>query len=166
MIPSSMRIAVLVPCFNEEAAVATVVADFRKALPLAEIFVYDNNSSDRTMVVARDAGAEGRSERRQGKGHVVRRMFADVDADIYVLVDGDATYDAPSAPGMIDRLVNDHLDMVVGFRVAQSVAAYRPGHRTGNWMLTSFLSTVFGHAFKDILSGYRVFSRRFVKSFP
>src|ERR1700710_331878 len=165
-IPASLRIAVLVPCFNEEAAVAIVVADFRKALPAAEIFVYDNNSSDRTIAVAREAGAQVRGERRQGKGHVVRRMFADVDADIYVLVDGDATYDAPSAPGMIDRLVNDHLDMVVGFRVDQSVAAYRPGHRTGNWMLTSFLANVFGQAFKDILSGYRVFSRRFVKSFP
>src|SRR3977135_3988568 len=154
------RIAVLVPCFNEEAAVATVVSDFRKALPTAEIFVYDNNSRDRTVEVARAAGAIVRSERRQGKGHVVRRMFADVDADVYVLVDGDATYDAPSAPRMIDALVNDHLDMVVGFRVDQSVAAYRPGHRTGNWLLTSFLSTVFGQAFKDILSGYRVFSRR------
>ena len=164
--PRAPRVAVLVPCYNEEAAVATVVADFRKALPAAEIFVYDNNSSDRTVEIARAAGAVVRSERRQGKGHVVRRMFADVDADIYVLVDGDATYDAPSAPRMIDRLVNDHLDMVVGFRVDQSVAAYRPGHRTGNWMLTSFLSTVFGQAFKDILSGYRVFSRRFVKSFP
>lgn len=161
-----LRIAVLVPCFNEEAAVATVVADFRKALPAAEIFVYDNNSKDRTAEVARAAGAEVRSERRQGKGHVVRRMFADIDADIYVLVDGDATYDAPSAPRMIEALVNDHLDMVVGFRVDQSVAAYRPGHRAGNWMLTSFLSAVFGQAFKDILSGYRVFSRRFVKSFP
>jgi glycosyltransferase involved in cell wall biosynthesis len=162
----ALRVAVLVPCFNEEAAVATVVSDFRKALPTAEIFVYDNNSGDRTVEVARAAGAIVRSERRQGKGHVVRRMFADIDADVYVLVDGDATYDAPSAPRMIDALVNDHLDMVVGFRVDQSVAAYRPGHRTGNWMLTSFLSTVFGQAFKDILSGYRVFSRRFVKSFP
>ena len=162
----ALRIAVLVPCFNEEAAVATVVSDFRKALPAAEIFVYDNNSGDRTVEVARAAGAIVRSERRQGKGHVVRRMFADVDADVYVLVDGDATYDAPSAPRMIDALVNDHLDMVVGLRVDQSVAAYRPGHRTGNWMLTSFLSSVFGQAFKDILSGYRVFSRRFVKSFP
>src|SRR4051812_15612792 len=161
-----LRIAVLVPCFNEEAAVATVVSDFRKALPTAEIFVYDNNSKDRTIEVARAAGATVRSERRQGKGHVVRRMFADVDADIYVLVDGDATYDAPSAPRMIDKLINEHLDMVVGFRVDQAVAAYRPGHRTGNWMLTSFLSAVFGQAFKDILSGYRVFSRRFVKSFP
>src|SRR5450755_3401329 len=157
----AMRIAVLVPCFNEEAAVATVIADFRKALPSAEIFVYDNNSSDRTV-----AGAQVRSERRQGKGHVVRRMFADIDADIYVLVDGDATYDAASAPRMIDALLSDHLDMVVGFRVDQVEAAYRPGHRTGNWMLTSFLSSVFGQAFKDILSGYRVFSRRFVKSFP
>src|ERR1700694_540141 len=164
--PVQPRIAVLVPCFNEEAAVAAVVADFRKALPSAEIFVYDNNSSDRTVAVAREAGAEVRSERRQGKGHVVRRMFADVDADIYVLVDGDATYDAASAPRMIDALLTDHLDMVVGFRVDQAAAAYRTGHRTGNWMLTSFLASVFGQAFKDILSGYRVFSRRFVKSFP
>jgi hypothetical protein len=117
-------------------------------------------------VVAREAGAEVRSERRQGKGHVVRRMFADIDADIYVLVDGDATYDAPSAPRMIEVLLNDHLDMVVGLRVDQAQAAYRKGHRAGNWMLTSFLSSVFGQDFKDILSGYRVFSRRFVKSFP
>jgi glycosyltransferase involved in cell wall biosynthesis len=163
---ASMRIAVLVPCFNEEAAVATVVAGFRKALPTAEIFVYDNNSSDRTVAVAREAGAKVRSERRQGKGHVVRRMFADIDADIYVLVDGDATYDAASAPRMIDALLSDHLDMVVGLRIDQVQTAYRPGHRAGNWMLTSFLSSVFGQAFKDILSGYRIFSRRFVKSFP
>ncbi len=166
MIPLSMRVAVLVPCFNEEAAVAAVVADFRKALPAAKIYVYDNNSSDRTVAVAREAGAEVRSERRQGKGHVVRRMFADVDADIYVLVDGDATYDAPSAPRMIEKLVGDHLDMVVGLRIDQTEAAYRRGHRTGNRMLTGFLSSVFGQAFNDILSGYRVFSRRFVKSFP
>jgi glycosyltransferase involved in cell wall biosynthesis len=162
----SMRIAVLVPCFNEEAAVAAVVGAFRKALPAAQVYVYDNNSKDRTAEVARAAGAEVRSERRQGKGHVVRRMFADIDADVYVLVDGDATYDAPSAPGMIERLVNDHLDMVVGSRIDQEQAAYRRGHRTGNWLLTSFLSSVFGQAFTDILSGYRVFSRRFVKSFP
>jgi glycosyltransferase involved in cell wall biosynthesis len=166
MTTPGLRVAVLVPCFNEEAAVATVVADFRKALPAAAIYVYDNNSKDCTVEVARAAGAEVRSERRQGKGNVVRRMFADIDADIYVLVDGDATYDAPSAPRMIDTLVNDHLDMVVGFRVDQSAAAYRPGHRAGNWMLTSFLSWVFGQSFRDILSGYRVFSRRFVKSFP
>ncbi len=166
MTSPSLRIAVLVPCFNEEAAVAAVVGSFRKALPSGQVYVYDNNSRDRTAEVARAAGAEVRSERRQGKGHVVRRMFADIDADVYVLVDGDATYDAPSAPGMIERLVNDHLDMVVGSRVDQEQAAYRRGHRTGNWLLTSFLSTVFGQAFTDILSGYRVFSRRFVKSFP
>jgi glycosyltransferase involved in cell wall biosynthesis len=166
MIPSSTRIAVLVPCYNEEAAVASVVKGFKQALPTATVYVYDNNSRDRTALVAREAGAEVRTERRQGKGHVVRRMFADIDADIYVLVDGDATYDAPSAPRMIERLVDEHLDMVVGLRVDQEQAAYRMGHRTGNWMLTSFLAEVFGQAFKDILSGYRVFSRRFVKSFP
>lgn len=160
------RIAVLVPCYNEEAAVATVVANFRNALPAAEIYVYDNNSRDRTASVARDAGAIVRSERRQGKGHVVRRMFADVEADIYVLVDGDATYDAPSAPCMIDKLLDEHLDMVVGLRIDQSQAAYRLGHRTGNRMLTGFLAWTFGRDFQDILSGYRVFSRRFVKSFP
>lgn len=166
MTSTQPRIAVLVPCYNEEAAVATVVADFRKALPGAEIYVYDNNSRDNTAAVAREAGAIVRSERRQGKGHVVRRMFADVEADIYVLVDGDATYDAPSAQRMIDKLLEEHLDMVVGLRIDQSQAAYRLGHRTGNRMLTGFLSSTFGHAFKDILSGYRVFSRRFVKSFP
>src|ERR1700710_2410844 len=164
--PAQPRVAVLVPCFNEEAAVATVVADFRKALPSAEIYVYDNNSSDRTGAVALEAGARVRSERRQGKGHVVRRMFADIDADVYVLVDGDATYDAASAPRMIEILKAGYLDMVVGLRIDQAEAAYRPGHRTGNRMLTSFLAAVFGQAFKDILSGYRVFSRRFVKSFP
>jgi glycosyltransferase involved in cell wall biosynthesis len=163
---SSLRIAVLVPCYNEAAAVATVVANFRKALPSADVYVYDNNSKDRTAAVAREAGAEVRSERRQGKGHVVRRMFADIDADVYVLVDGDATYDAPSAPRMIAKLVGERLDMVVGLRVDQEQAAYRRGHRAGNWMLTSFLADTFGQAFTDVLSGYRVFSRRFVKSFP
>src|ERR1700758_859201 len=166
MTSASMRIAVLVPCFNEEAAVATVVGDFARVLPLAKIYVYDNNSTDRTIEVARAAGATVRAERRQGKGHVVRRMFADIDADIYVLVDGDATYDASSAPRMIQKLLDEHLDMVVGLRVDQNNAAYRIGHRTGNLMLTRFLADVFGQAFKDILSGYRVFSRRFVKSFP
>src|ERR1700755_3165399 len=125
MTPSSMLVAVLVPCFNEEAAVATVVSDFRKALPTAEIFVYDNNSRDRTIEVARAAGAIVRSERRQGKGHVVRRMFADIDADVYVLVDGDATYDAPSAPRMIEALLDEHLDMVVGLRVDQEQGGHR-----------------------------------------
>jgi glycosyltransferase involved in cell wall biosynthesis len=160
------RVAVLVPCFNEEAAVAAVVSDFRAALPDADVYVYDNNSSDRTADVAREAGADVRVERRQGKGHVVRRMFADIDADVYVLVDGDATYDAASAPRMVEMLTNQHLDMVVGLRVDRAEAAYRPGHRTGNWILTRFLSMIFGQAFKDVLSGYRVFSRRFVKSFP
>jgi hypothetical protein len=160
------RIAVLVPCFNEEAAVASVVGDFRKNLPAAEIYVYDNNSSDRTGAIALQAGAEVRSEHRQGKGHVVRRMFADIDADIYVLVDGDATYDAASAPRMVEMLRSRHLDMVVAVRVDQAEAAWRRGHRTGNRMLTGFLSSVFGRSFKDILSGYRVFSRRFVKSLP
>ncbi len=163
---SSTRIAVLIPCYNEQAAVATVIADFRKALPSAAIYVYDNNSSDRTAAIAREAGAEVRNERHQGKGHVVRRMFADIDADIYVLVDGDATYDAASAPRMIEVLRADQLDMVVGRRLDKSEAAYRRGHRLGNWMLTGFLSSVFGEVFTDILSGYRVFSRRFVKSFP
>jgi len=163
---SSPQIAVLVPCFNEEAAVATVVADFRKALPQAAVYVYDNNSRDRTATVAREAGAVVRAERRQGKGHVVRRMFADIDADIYVLVDGDATYDAASAPRMIEMIATERLDMVVGLRVDQNKAAYRIGHRTGNLLLTRFLADVFGQSFKDILSGYRVFSRRFVKSFP
>ncbi|WP_298878781.1 glycosyltransferase family 2 protein [uncultured Bradyrhizobium sp.] len=166
MTSAQPRIAVLVPCYNEEAAVATVVTAFRSALPAAEIYVYDNNSRDRTATVAREAGAIVRSERRQGKGHVVRRMFADVEADIYVLVDGDATYDAPSASGMIDKLLGENLDMVVGLRIDQSQAAYRLGHRTGNRMLTGFLAWTFGRDFQDILSGYRVFSRRFVKSFP
>src|SRR4051794_8512165 len=158
--PAPVRVAVLVPCFNEEAAVATVISDFRKFLPAAEIYVYDNNSTDRTAAIAREAGAIVRSERRQGKGHVVRRMFADIEADIYVLVDGDATYDAPSASRMIDQLLDEHLDMVVGLRVDQSQAAYRRGHRIGNQLFTGFLASPFGHAFKDILSGYRVFSRR------
>jgi glycosyltransferase involved in cell wall biosynthesis len=162
----SPRIAVLVPCFNEEAAIAKVVGDFQKALPAATIYVYDNNSVDRTIAVAKDAGAVVRRETRQGKGHVVRRMFADIDADVYVLVDGDATYDAPSVAPMIDRLLAERLDMVVGRRVEQSTGSYRPGHRFGNQLLTGFLRSVFGGGFSDILSGYRVFSRRFVKSFP
>lgn len=160
------RIAVLVPCFNEETAISTVIRDFRTALPDAEIFVYDNNSRDRTSEVAEAAGATVRRELHQGKGHVVRRMFADVDADIYVLVDGDATYDAPSARAMVARLVDERLDMVVGSRVDQEQAAYRLGHRFGNRVLTAFVARVFGRAFTDMLSGYRVFSRRYVKSFP
>jgi glycosyltransferase involved in cell wall biosynthesis len=162
----SRRVAVLVPCYNEELAIVQVVEQFRKSLPNASIHVYDNNSKDRTAEVARAAGAIVGNETRQGKGHVVRRMFADIEADIYVLVDGDATYDAPSAPKMIARLVGENLDMVVGCRVDQEVASYRPGHRFGNRILTGFVSQVFGSAFTDILSGYRIFSRRYVKSFP
>lgn len=161
-----MRVAVLIPCYNEERAIAKVVADFRAALPEAVIYVYDNNSSDDTVEAAARAGAVVRRETYQGKGHVVRRMFNDVEADLYVLVDGDATYHAPSAPSMIARLLEDGLDMVVASRVDREEAAYRRGHRTGNWLLTGFVAHVFGRAFTDILSGYRVFSRRFVKSFP
>lgn len=160
------RIAVLIPCYNEEVAVAKVVKDFRAALPSATIFVFDNNSTDDTSAAARAAGAEVFKETRQGKGFVVRRMFTDVEADIYVLVDGDATYDAPSVGRMIERLLSDRLDMVVGTRVDRDIAAYRAGHRTGNRLLTSFVASVFGPTFNDMLSGYRVFSRRFVKSFP
>ncbi|MDR6115216.1 MULTISPECIES: glycosyltransferase family 2 protein [unclassified Sphingomonas] len=160
------RIAVLLPCYNEEAAIAQTIAGFRAALPLATIYVYDNNSRDRTVEVARAAGAVVRSERIQGKGAVVRRMFADIDADIYVMADGDATYDAASAPGLVARMVEEQLDMVVGQRVSEAELAYRRGHRFGNAMLTGMLARLFGRSFSDILSGYRVFSRRFVKSFP
>lgn len=160
------RIAVLLPCYNEEAAIAQTVAGFRAALPTATIYVYDNNSKDRTVEVARAAGAVVRSERMQGKGNVVRRMFADVDADIYVMADGDATYDAEAAPQLVQRLVDEQLDMVVGSRVTQHDAAYRRGHVMGNKLLTGMLAKLFGRSFTDILSGYRVFSRRFVKSFP
>lgn len=159
-------IAVLLPCYNEEAAIAQTVAGFQAALPGATVYVFDNNSSDRTIAVARAAGAVVRSERMQGKGNVVRRMFADIDADIYVMADGDATYDAPSAPALVARMVEEQLDMVVGARVTQAEAAYRAGHQLGNAVLTGMLTQLFGRSFTDILSGYRVFSRRFVKSFP
>ncbi|MFM9829394.1 MAG: glycosyltransferase family 2 protein [Sphingomonas sp.] len=160
------RVAVLLPCYNEEAAITQTITAFQAALPMAAIYVYDNNSSDRTVAVAGAAGAIVRSERLQGKGNVVRRMFADVDADIYVMADGDATYDAASAPLLVARLVGEQLDMVVGARITQADAAYRRGHRLGNAVLTSILARLFGRSFSDILSGYRVFSRRFVKSFP
>jgi glycosyltransferase involved in cell wall biosynthesis len=163
---SLARVAVLVPCFNEEAAIGRVVADFRAALPDATIYVYDNNSTDRTVEVARAAGATVRRETHQGKGNVVRRMFSDIDADIYLLVDGDGTYDAASANTMIARLLQERLDMVVGARVEQQEAAYRLGHRTGNRLFTGFVAAMFRATFTDILSGYRVFSRRFVKSLP
>lgn len=162
----SDRIAVLVPCFNEEAAIDKVVKDFRATLPAAAIFVFDNNSTDKTAEIARAAGARVFQEKHRGKGFVVRRMFADVEADIYVLVDGDATYDAPSARRMIERLIDGQLDMVVGSRIDKDKVAYRTGHRAGNKALSRFVAWVFGPSFNDMLSGYRVFSRRFVKSFP
>lgn len=159
-------IAVLLPCYNEEAAIGQVVRDFRQTLPHAAIYVYDNNSSDRTVEVARAAGAIVRTERLQGKGNVVRRMFADIEADVYVLVDGDDTYHAPSAPQLIQLLITEQLDMVNGARVTEIKAAYRPGHRLGNKLLTGMVAYVFGDRIGDMLSGYRIFSRRFVKSFP
>jgi hypothetical protein len=160
------RVAVLVPCLNEASTIAQVVADFRQALPDAGIYVFDNGSTDATAELAAEAGAIVRSESRPGKGHVVRRMFADVDADLYLLVDGDATYEAAAAPAMVEMMLKDKLDMVVGCREGEAEAAYRAGHRFGNAMLTGFLARVFGRGFSDILSGYRVMSRRFVKTFP
>lgn len=163
---NGLDIAVLIPCHNEEAGIGAVVADFRAALPDADVYVFDNGSTDRTAEVASSAGARVRDEPQKGKGHVVRRMFADVEADIYVLVDGDGTYDAAAAPALIERLLSDHCDMVNARRVDQATAAYRPGHRVGNRLLTGMVSRIFGARFDDMLSGYRVFSRRFVKSFP
>jgi glycosyltransferase involved in cell wall biosynthesis len=163
---SKLRIAVLLPCYNEEAAIAQTVAGFRAALPAASIYVYDNNSSDGTVAAAAAAGAIVRTERMQGKGHVVRRMFADVEADIYVMADGDSTYEAAAAPALVARLLDERLDMVVGARRSEVEQAYRRGHRLGNQVLTGILARLFGRTFSDILSGYRVFSRRFVKSFP
>ncbi|MGE0114235.1 MAG: glycosyltransferase family 2 protein [Steroidobacteraceae bacterium] len=160
------QIAVLVPCLNEEAAIGKVIADFRAALPDALIFVYDNGSTDRTIEVATQAGAIVRSETLKGKGNVMRRMFADIEADIYVLVDGDDTYHAASAPALIDRLQKDCLDMVNGAREEKSELAYRAGHRFGNRLLTGLVAWFFGERFNDMLSGYRIMSRRFVKSFP
>jgi glycosyltransferase involved in cell wall biosynthesis len=163
---SDIRIAVLIPCYNEAVAIAETVLAFRRALPTATVHVYDNNSTDDTATIAWQAGAVVRRETMQGKGNVVRRMFADVEADVYVLVDGDATYDAAAAPAMIDRLLTGHLDMVVARRVHTDAAAYRAGHTLGNKLFTGFLAKLFGARFTDILSGYRVFSRRFVKTFP
>jgi len=163
---SPARIAVLIPCYNEEVAIAAVVSGFRAALPEAAVYVYDNNSADGTVAAARAAGAVVRTERLQGKGHVIRRMFADVEADAYVLVDGDDTYSAASSPAMVRLLLQDGLDMVNGTRVSDAQAAYRHGHRLGNSLLTGIVAWVFGNGISDMLSGYRVFSRRFVKSFP
>lgn len=161
-----LNIVVILPCYNEEAAIGQVVADFKQALPGVSVYVYDNNSKDRTAAVAAAAGAIVCTETLQGKGNVVRRMFADIDADIYLMCDGDITYDAASAPALIGKLISENLDMVVGCRVDQDVAAYRAGHRFGNALFTGFVANLFGNRFTDILSGYRAFSRRFVKSFP
>lgn len=164
---SNKKIAVIVPCYNEAQAVYKVVSDFRKILPAADIYVFDNNSTDETAAVANEAGALVRHVGYKGKGNVVRRMFADVDADIYVMVDGDDTYEAAAAPKMIEHLLNDNLDMVVGTRVENGdEKTYRPGHRFGNKMLTGTVSKIFKGSFSDMLSGYRVFSRRYAKSFP
>lgn len=164
--PRRPVVAVLIPCFNEEAAIGTVVTDFRAALPDSTIYVYDNNSIDRTVSVARGSGAIVRGESRQGKGNVVRRMFADIEADVYVLVDGDDTYDANAAPGMARMLLERRLDMVTAARDTPQPDAYRRGHLLGNAMLSAMVRQVFGNGISDMLSGYRVFSRRFVKSFP
>ena len=163
---ASLKIAVLLPCYNEEAAIGATVAGFKAALPDATIYVYDNNSRDRTREVAAKAGAVVRTERQQGKGHVVRRMFADIDADVYVMADGDLTYDPAASPAMVDMLLTEQLDMVVGTRRHEAKDAYRGGHVIGNRVFTGLLSGLFGRSFSDIFSGYRVFSRRFVKSFP
>ena len=163
---TAARVAVLIPCCNEALAIGKVVADFAASLPTATIYVYDNNSTDGTPEAARVAGAVVRHEALQGKGHVVRRMFADVEADIYVLVDGDDTYDAGAAPRMVELLLREQLDMVNGARISEMAAAYRRGHRAGNAVLTGMVRRIFGARISDMLSGYRVFSRRFVKSFP
>ena len=160
------RIAVILPCYNEAGAIVQTVQDFRRALPAADIYVFDNNSTDGSYELAANAGAIVRRVAQQGKGHVVRRMFADVEADIYVMADGDATYEAAAAPRLVAAMLEDNLDMVVGARRSEVEEAYRRGHRFGNWALTSLLKQLFGRSFTDILTGYRVFSRRFVKSFP
>ncbi|KQV73383.1 glycosyltransferase [Rhizobium sp. Root1220] len=160
------RVAVLIPCYNEEVTIGAVVSDFRRTLSGATIYVFDNNSTDRTIACAREAGAIVNTVREQGKGNVIRRMFADIEADIYLLVDGDGTYDASAAPILIEEMTANGLDMVVASRASNEREAYRPGHRFGNWLLTACVTMIFGQSLKDMLSGYRVFSRRFVKSFP
>jgi glycosyltransferase involved in cell wall biosynthesis len=165
-LPDFSRVAVLIPCYNEATTVGTVVRDFRLSLPGARIFVFDNNSADATIEVARAAGAVVRQVADRGKGNVVRRMFADIDADIYVLVDGDDTYDASMAPTLVERVLQEGLDMVVATRSSDEQSAYRLGHRFGNVALTRCVGMIFGHTFTDMLSGYRAFSRRYVKSFP
>jgi glycosyltransferase involved in cell wall biosynthesis len=164
--PSAPRLAVLIPCYNEEAAIASVVRDFRQALPSADIYVYDNNSKDNTCAVAARAGAIVRTEPQQGKGSVMRRMLSEIEADVFITVDGDDTYDAASAPALVKTLLENRLAMVVGRRVHTEKEAYRRGHVLGNLMFTRSVEWLFGRTFTDILSGYRVFSRAFVQSFP
>ena len=161
-----LDIAVILPCYNEAAAIAEVIRDFQRALPNAKIYVYDNNSTDETATIAEAAGAKIRREPLQGKGNVVRRAFSDVEADVYILADGDGTYDASCAPDLINTLLDQQLDMVVGTREDDTPSAYRYGHRFGNALFNKVIAVLFGNRFTDIFSGYRVFSRRFVKSFP
>lgn len=163
---SKINIAVLIPCYNEAAAIGDVVHAFQQALPDATVYVYDNNSSDNTVEVALLAGAIVRNEKLQGKGNVVRRMFADIEADVYVMADGDDTYDASAAPALVEKMVSDNLDLVNGKRISDMQGAYRPGHKFGNKLLTTLVSMFFGSGIDDMLSGYKIFSRRFVKSFP
>ena len=164
--PAEARIAVTLPCYNEAATIAQVIEDFRSALPGADIYVFDNNSTDATAQIAREAGAIVRTEIRQGKGHVVRRIFADIEADIYVMADGDGTYDASLAPTLVELMKKNHVDMVVGTRANVTKDAGRGGHAFGNRIFNMLFNRLFGRQFSDIFSGYRVFSRRFVKSFP
>lgn len=156
----------LIPCYNEAVSIGQVVADFRRVLPAAKIYVYDNNSSDGTAEIARNAGAIIRLEKQQGKGAVVRRMFADVEADVYVMIDGDGTYDVPSAPALLALLLSGPYDLVNGARETDIREAYRRGHRFGNKLLTGIVGYIFGTYIKDMLSGYKIFSRRYVKTFP
>ncbi len=165
-IAEAPRIAVTLPCYNEAASIADVIAGFRAALPTADIYVFDNNSTDGTADIAARAGAKVRRETRQGKGHVVRRIFADVEADIYVMADGDGTYDASMAPALVELLQKNHVDMVIGTRADVTRDAGRGGHAFGNRMFNLLYNRIFGREFTDILSGYRVFTRRFAKSFP
>lgn len=166
MTSDNLEVAILVPCHNEEVTIANVVRDFRAQIPNAAIYVYDNNSTDNTAQVAADAGAIVRKETQQGKGHVVRRMFSDIEASVFVLVDGDDTYDAASVGKLIDTLLSEHVDTVNARRVSNADKAYPFGHQFGNRMLTGIVNWLFGKRCTDILSGYRAFSRRFVKSFP
>ena len=165
-ISSELTIALLIPAYNEEKGIGSVIANFRQAIPNAQIYVYDNNSTDRTAQIARQLGAIVRQEPRQGKGYVVRRMFADINTDIYILVDADNTYEAPLAPTLVELLLHNNLDMINCARIPTTAGAYRPGHKFGNTLLSGIVRMIFGDTFKDMLSGYRVFSRRFVKSFP